>query len=141
MLGASLHYLDLLHLFLVAVIILLMGIRFWYWLFFADIPFIEQLYVLTAPLFLWLAGCHDVLFATDADINHRVLAAILAVLFCVFPIRRLLVVIALLKRPSTLSQKLLLPLYPLIVYWPESLCALFTIHLLVFHDTVPTTAP
>lgn len=130
-LGASLHYLDLLLLALSAVGILFMAVLLWR-CFFLDypIPFTDQLHVVVAgPIVLWVSGCAR-LVDPELGLLPRMLLALVLFLFWVFPIRRLLVVIALLKRPSTLSQKLLLPLYPLVVYWPESLLGLLSLHLI-----------
>lgn len=130
-LGASLHYLDLLLLVLGAVFALFMAVLLWR-CFFLDypIPFTDQFYVVFAgPIMLWSSGCVR-LTEPDLSLLPRILLVLVLFLFWVFPIRRLLVVIALLKRPSTRLQKLLLPLYPLVVYWPVSLFALLGLHLI-----------
>lgn len=118
--GAGLHYLDLIHWVIGAVVVPICLLFFWQPLPASLLVTQAQAVTLSWPWLFWLMGCTA--FFMEGDYSWRVL--LFLILFWVLPFRRLLVTVIFLKGPTTLSQKLLMPLYVLFTYWPESLlCA------------------
>lgn len=116
--GAGLHYLDLIHWAIGAVGVPICLLFFWRHI--PEGPLAAQALALCGPWLFWLMGCTA--FFMEGDYSWRVLLWL--ILFWVLPFRRLLVSVLLLKGPTTLPQKLLMPFYVLFTYWPESLfCA------------------